>query len=267
MALSATAAPTEPVYQKKIERFVQTEWIVGSALGFKTAALAQFENRIRKVGAWAAEHQLPMPSGFSLFADSDAGFIFGTRLGAELIFLVPENGNVQMGVFAATDAQLGAEATLGVGAGVSLIFNMEKLEDISGPIVGANTDIRMIEGVGASLTIDVESEELGKVRDAFLSFALERPETAARQIQTLVTQKRLVAIGAQYDWGVGSEISVAAGWRTQLYATELPLDRDLAKAKVEDLKLKVRKALLKFSQSKHNHQLVNTPVGPVLISK
>lgn len=258
---------TQHSYQDRIERFVSTEWAVGTALGFPISSLAQFENRIRKMGAWAAEHNLPMPSGFSLYADADAGFVFGTRLGAEVVFLIPESGNLEVGVFAATDAQVGAEATLGVGAGASLIFNMDKIEELGGPIVGANSDIHMIEGVGASLIIDVEREDIKKFKEALASFALESPDVAARKINSLVDQKRLVSIGAQYDWGVGAEVSVAVGWRTQLYATELPVDPDMIRARMISLKQNVQKALLKLKSAKKDFKLVTTPVGPVSVLK
>ncbi len=236
---------TKLKYQHRVERFVETAWVVGTGLGMKTATIEQCESRIRTAGQWALEHRLPMPSGFSLFADAEAGFVIGTKLGSELVFLVPDEGNVQMAVYWATDSQAGAGAVLGAGVGINLIFNMEKVEDVTGPMIGISTEIHMLEGVGASLSVDVERHEFSKVRKALRAMVLENPEQAVESLRQLISEKRLVAVGAQYSWGVGVNVSLVAGWRHWVTSLELPSDPAEVKARLAQLKKRVRAAFSK----------------------
>jgi hypothetical protein len=226
--------------QERIERFVQTAWSVGLGLGLQVSTVAQLENRIRNLSQWARERELPMPTGFSLSADVDAGFMIGAKAGTELVFLVPEEGPIQMGLFSGLDAKFGADAMLGAGAGVSLIFNMEKLEEIAGPIIGVNSEIEMVEGAGASLMIDVESEEIAKLKQSFRALSRAGGREALGELRAILSQKRVVAVGAQIEFGVGVDVSAMVGWRKQVATTTLPASPVETQARLAQFKAQIR---------------------------
>jgi hypothetical protein len=235
----------EQQQRQRIERFIQTAWNVGLELGFEISTMAQFENRIRKAGEWASERQLPLPTGFSIFADAGAGFMIGARAGAEIVFLIPEEGEVQMGLFTALDTEFGAEVMLGAGTGINLIFNMENLKDLAGPVIGVNAEVKMVEGAGASLTVDVEPSEIRKAKDTFMAFVRADDNRVLAEMYKLIRQKRLFAVGAQYEWGLGAEIGVALGWRAHIASTSLPVDPELLPARLTEFKQLIRE---KFSK-------------------
>ncbi|MFL5814791.1 MAG: hypothetical protein ACJ763_14550 [Bdellovibrionia bacterium] len=258
------AVPTpEQKAQARIERFVQTAWNVGLGLGFPVATIAQFENRIRSLGQWSMEHELPMPSGFSLSADIDAGFVIGAKAGTELVFLVPEEGPVEMGLFTGLDAKFGAEAMLGAGAGVSLIFNLEKMEEIAGPIIGVNSELEMVEGVGASIMIDVESDEIIKMKEVFRAFSSVGKREALAQLRAVLTQKRVIAIGAQIEFGVGVDVSAMVGWRKQIAAVSLPVSPVETQARIAQFKAHVRERFMRKKRQARNKNAVSVEAQAV----
>lgn len=258
--ISTPASKTpEQKAQERIERFVQTAWSAGLGLGFPVSTVAQIENRIRSLGKWATERRLPMPTGFSVSADVDAGIMIGAKAGAELVFLIPEEGPVEMGLFSGLDAKFGADAMLGAGIGVSFIFNMEKLEEIAGPIIGVNTEIEMLEGAGATLMIDVEKEEIAKLKESLRALSLAGDREALADLRAILTQKRVVAVGAQLEFGVGVDVSAMVGWRKQLGAVVLPSDAEEARLRLAQFKMKLRE---RFSRKKrHARNKIETPAN------
>jgi hypothetical protein len=229
----------------RIERFIDIAWAVAPDLGFRLSTLAKFENHLREAGQWALDHNLPLPSGFSISADMDAGLALGLKVGAELVFLVPETGDVEMALFTATDTQVGAKASLGTALGVNLVYNMDKIEDFDGRVLGVKSDIRMIEGIGVSFTVDVEEKDFAKMHETIRALARANEHVAAENFRELITERRLVAVGTGYEWGAGAEFSVAAGWRSLVTSTSLPFDVAVARRRLVEFKRDARRSLAK----------------------
>jgi hypothetical protein len=258
------AAPSpEQKAQARIERFVQTAWNVGLGLGFPVSTIAQFENRIRSLGQWSMEHELPMPSGFSISADIEAGFVIGAKAGTELVFMVPDEGPVVMGLFSGIDAKFGAHAMLGAGAGVSLIFNLERMEEIAGPIIGVNSELEMVEGVGASLIIDVENDEITKMKEVYRAFSSVNKREALFKLRAVLAQKRVIAVGAQLEFGVGVDVSAMVGWRKQMAAVALPMSPVETQARIAQFKAHVRERFNRKKRQERSLKKVEPAPYPV----
>jgi hypothetical protein len=262
-----TAYDTEKA-EKRIARFVETAWTAGLALGIAPPTLERVEYQIRKMGNWAIRHRQKLPSGFSISVDTGAGVLIGGNLGAELVFTVTDEGNVEMGVFSAIDLQVGLQTKVkALGVGVNFFFNIDRVSDVEGNVIVGRAEIAMIEGLGASIVVDVEKEDIEHAKEAVASFVRLEERDAIHALRNIISHRRVVAIGTQFEWGEGFGLSVGVGFRQELGSVVLPKNREEWNASIANLKRELtdtvlkRKALRRIQKAENEFDSELTPAG------
>jgi hypothetical protein len=226
--------------EERIERYVEIIWKVGTAAHIKPKRLERAERRIRQIGDWSLKHNLPIPTGFTVDADINAGILAAPEVGIEIAFLPKENGDMEMGVFRYGDIEMGAKASVGGSFGATLMYNMTSIDDFEGWACGLNADLKVIEGVGLSLWVGCDQNDYQAFKGSMLGLLRGDEKLLASSLKKFYVENRQFFITGYYGYGIGSSLTFGVGQWHELARTTFA-----AGFEVED----IRKA---FVQLRHD---------------
>ena len=153
--------------------------------------------------------------------------------------MIQKDGNLGIGLFSSVDAQLGLGASAGGDFAVSLVFDMNSINDYVGSSMGVSGAIAIGGGTGLSLNLGITLHDFENAVKTFKEQyhkdgSLEVRDDLGEWLKTLVAPGRSYTAGLGLSFGV-STISTDKGWTFKSYEKSLPFDLALVQQEAADV--------------------------------
>ncbi len=217
---------------------------VSELLGKKANSrfMINFERELKSLVDLAAKNHLPIPTGISVGVNADAGFIIGAGVGTEFVFILYEDETIGFGAFPFLVGEAGAGAMFAQGAFCNLVFNVKKVADIEGVVVGLAGEVGFLAGMTAQFSIGVEQKDFENAKAVFNSLQLrrEKNDSISESLMRIVTSDRPFFTGFGMTAGVGGKVTGFAGWWFKAYETHFAIDEVSVRSAIILAKLRIK---------------------------